>query len=176
MKKWYIRQTGKRIVAITFMLIFAVAVVWLVIEGSRPEVLPLGSKLPEIEYSGFSGVQKLKADNIHKTVVMFFSEDCSHCKYELNVLNNNLQKLKRVNIYLITIEKDVLKNGFIDNYQNLKKADNVTFGIVKKEEYKSKLGILSHPVLYFFNEKAKLTSKIKGETKIERILQEINKQ
>jgi len=161
----------KKIIAISLIVLLATAVVWMVIEGSSPEVLPLGSKLPEIEYSGFSGVQKLKADNVHKTVVMFFSEECSHCIYELNLLNNNLQKLKRVNVYLITIEKDVLKNGFIDNYQNLKKADNVTFGIVKKEEYKSKLGIMSHPVLYFFNEKGKLTSKIKGETKIEKIIE-----
>jgi len=95
----------KKVFAITFIALFVLAVVWLIIEGSRPEVLPVWSKLPSIEYAGFSGIQKLKADSTRKTVVIFFSEECPHCKYELKVLNENADKLKGANFILITLDK-----------------------------------------------------------------------
>lgn len=163
----------KKALAITFIALFIFAVVWLVIEGSRPEVLPIGSKLPEIEYTGFNGVQKLKANNLHKTVVIFFSEECPHCKYELNVLNENAGKIKGTNFYLITPDKDIFTNGFTEKYPALKKAENIKFGVVKKEDYADKFGTMVTPVFYFFNTKGKLTAKIKGETKIELILKKI---
>jgi len=163
----------KKIFAIAFIALFVSAVVWLIIEGSRPEVLPVGSKLPAIEYAGFNGVQKLKADSTHKTVVIFFSEECPHCKYELNLLNVNAEKFKGVNIFLITLDKGLLTDGFTDKYPVLKKADNIKFGVVKKEDYKNKFGTMVTPALYFFNAKGMLTVKIKGETKMEMILNKI---
>ncbi len=163
----------KKVFAITFIVLFVTAVVWLVIEGSKPEALPLGSKLPEIEYTGLNGVQKLYADNVHKTVVIFFSEQCSHCKYELNVLNENAEKIKGTNFYLITLDKDIITNGFTDKYPALKEAVNITFGTVKKEDYENNYGAMVTPALFFFNKEGVLTTKLKGETKIDRILEEI---
>jgi len=67
----------------------------------------------------------------------------------------------------------LLTDGFTDKYPALKKADSIKFGVVKKEDYKNNFGTMVTPALYFFNTKGMLTVKIKGEAKIERILQEI---
>jgi len=163
----------KKIIAIVFISLFITAVVYMIIEGSRPEILPIGSKLPKIEFNMVNGSRIIKADTLHKTVVIFFSEKCPHCKYELNILNENVEKIMAADFYLITIDKDIFTDGFTDKYPALQKADNIKFGIVKKEAYVKKFGILVTPTLYFFNTKGKLTAKIKGETKFERILKEL---
>lgn len=165
----------KRIIAITFTVLFIATVVWLIIEGSRPEALPIGSKIPEIKYVGFNEVAVIKSDSLHKTVVMFFSEKCPHCEYELSVLNKNVGKIKEANFYLITLDKDILTNGFTDKYPELKEAGNIKFGVVNKEDYRNKYGAMVTPSFYFFDENGTLFTKLKGETKIGRILNEINK-
>jgi len=165
----------KKVFAITFIVLFVTAVVWLVIEGSKPEALPLGSKLPEIEFESFDGIRIIKSDTLHKTVVMFFSKKCPHCKYELNVLNENAGKIKGTNFYLITLDKDIFTNGFTDRYLKLRVSENIKFGVVKKDEYKNKYGTIVTPAFFFFDKNGMLFSKLKGETKLERILDEINK-
>jgi len=163
----------KKVFAITFIVLFAATVVWLIVEGSKPELLPLGSKLPEIHFEGFDGIRIIKSDALHKTVVMFFSEECPHCKYELNVLNENADKIKGTNFYLITLDKDIFTNGFTDKYKSLKEAVNIKFGTVKEEDYKNNYGTMVTPAFFFFNKKGTLTAKLKGETKFERIFEEI---
>ena len=161
----------KRITAIVFILLLIGSVVWMITEGTKPEVLPLGSKLPRINISTQNGIKTITETN-EKLLIIFFSKDCPHCKYELSVLDENIEKLKEIKIYLITYDKNFLNSEDINVYQNLLESKNVTFGIVDKEEYKTKFGIIVTPSLYFFIN-GKLTAKLKGETKFERILSEL---
>ena len=165
----------KRVTATVFLLLLTGSVIWMIIEGTKPEILPVGSNLPDIGFLTQDGKTTIEKTN-KKILIVFFSKECPHCKYELNVLNDNVEKLKDTKIYLFTIDKDFFRDEKIRSYSNLTTNKNVTFGIVNKEEYKAKLGGMVTPTLYFFNEKGILTAKLKGETKLERILQELNKQ
>ena len=72
------------------------------------------------------------------------------------------------------MDKDILTNGFTDEYPALKEAGNIKFGVVKKEDYKNNYGTMVTPAFFFFDKNGMLFSKLRGETKIERILKEIN--
>lgn len=166
----------KKIIAISFIAVFIFAVVWLIIEGSRQEILPIGSRLPKIDYTTLNGNETLTTNNKNKTLIIFFSKECPHCKYELNILNENIYKLIGSRIYLFTSEKGYLQSEDIKMNASLLSSDNVTYGIVNEKEYYSSFGSLATPSLFFFNTEGNLTAKLKGETKFERILKETNKQ
>lgn len=163
----------KKVLAISFIIIFAFAVVLLIVAGNRPAILPLGSDLPNIEYSDSATVKTVTADSLKNILIIFFKKECPHCEYELELLNNNTDKIKNVKLYLLTTEKDIFTSGFTNKFSALKKLPYTTFGIVNKEEYKNKFGVMVTPALYFFNKAGKLTAKLKGETKLERILKEL---
>jgi len=163
----------KRITAIVFILLLVGSVVWMITEGTKPEVLPLGSRLPKISITTKRGIKTITETN-EKLLIVFFSKDCPHCKYELSVLDENIEKLNNIKIYLFITDKEFLNSNDIRAYKNLLANKNVTFGVVNKEEYKQKFGSMVTPTLYFFNEERILTAKLKGETKFERILKEWN--
>ncbi len=168
-----LNKMKKKITTILSFLLLASSIVWLIVEGTKLETLPIGSKLPGINYKTINVNATIKPDNERKILIMFFSKDCPHCKFELNVLDKNVTKIIDTKLYLFTTDKNYLLSKDINEYEVLKENVNVTFGIVNKEEYSAKFGSTVTPTLYFFNKAGKLTAKIKGETKIERILKEL---
>ena len=165
----------KKIIAVSFMVIFIGVVIGIVIQGTKPEILPIGSKLPLITYISLNGYDTLKTDYQYKILVLFFSKECSHCKYELGILNEKLYKLDGTAIYLFTADDSYLKSEEIKTNEALLSNRNVKYGIVNKENFDATFGSLVTPSLYFFSKDGILTEKIKGETKIERIIKELKK-
>jgi len=162
----------KRILAIIFVILFITSILWLIIEGSKAEVLPIGSNLPAIDFLTQNG-RKSFTETDNKTLIIFFSKECPHCKYELEIIDRNIVRLKDIKIYLLTADINYLISDEIKNYNNLLNSNNVAFGIVNKDEFSVKFGSSALPSLYFFNTERKLTAKIKGETKFERICSEL---
>lgn len=165
----------KKIIGVSFMVLFIGVVIWIVIQGTKPELLPIGSKLPRITYISLDGYNTLKTNNQSKILVLFFSKECPHCKYELSILNENLDKLEGATIYLFTADDGYLKSEEIKTNEALLSNSKVVYGIVNKENFDSTFGSLLTPSLYFFNNDGILTGKIKGETKLERIIEELKK-
>jgi peroxiredoxin len=165
----------KNIIAISFMVLFIFTLVWLIVIGTKPEVLPVGSQCPQITYKTINGYDTLKTNSQNKMLVIYFSKDCPHCEYELSILNENLKKLEEVMVYLLTTNESYLKSEEIQANKNLLLSSKVFYGIVNEENFNQSFGSLITPSLYFFNKKGVLTEKIKGETKFERILEELEK-
>ncbi|MFA3782330.1 redoxin domain-containing protein [Melioribacteraceae bacterium 4301-Me] len=165
----------KELTAVLFIVIFITATIWVIVEGSKAEILPVGSKLPEIKLKTFYGLNTLKSNGYNKIIVIYFSKECSHCKYELDLLNKNINMLTNTEVYFITADKDYLDSEQIKEYKSLLQNKNVIFGVINKEEYNKNFGSNATPTLYFFNQKGILTSKIIGETKFERIIEELKK-
>jgi len=163
----------KKLTVILSFLLLVSSIAWLIVEGTKPETLPIGSKLPRINCLTFGGNKTIISDSLNKTLIIFFSKDCPHCKYELSVLDENIEKIDDTKIYLITTNKDYLQSEDIKVYNALLQNANVIFGIVDKDEYNTKYGSNVTPTLYFFNKAGNLSAKIKGETKWERILKEL---
>lgn len=164
-----------KIVAFVFISLFIISVVWIVTQGTKSEILPIGSKLPKITYKSLNGYDTLKTDNQSKILVLFFSKECPHCKYELSTLNKNLDMLEGTTIYLFTTEESYLSSEDIKLNEVLLLSSKAIYGIVKEEGFKESFGSLLKPSLYFFSKDGILTEEIKGETKIERIIEELKK-
>lgn len=165
----------KKIIAISFMVLFLFSIVWLIVIGTKPEVLPVGSQCPQITYKTINGYDTLKTINQSKMLIIYFSKDCPHCEYELSILNENLEKLEEVMVYLFTTNESYLNSEEIQANKNLLLSSKVIYGIVKEEDFKKLFGGLITPSLFFSNKEGILTAKIKGETKIERIIEELKK-
>ncbi len=163
----------KRIIAFTIILFFAGFTAWLVIEASAPEVLPEGSLMPGIKYTDKKGTGVLMPDSIKRTMVIYFSSGCTHCKYELGEINKNIGKFASINIYLFTTEKDFFKKTEVKRWDVLYKTNNVCFGIIDKNEYENKFGSMVTPSIFIFNAQGKLEKKIIGEMKIEILLKDL---
>ncbi|MHB1687137.1 MAG: peroxiredoxin family protein [Ignavibacteriaceae bacterium] len=163
----------KRIIAVAILLLLACFTGWLISEASGPEVLPEGSLMPKIKYTCKNGTDVLKHDSTKETMVIFFNSECSHCKYELGELNNNIEKFENVRIYFFTTEKDFFQKPVVDRWKNLYTAPNIYFGIVDKDSYEKKFGSMVTPSIFLFSTSSKLTKKIYGEMKIERLLEDL---
>ena len=166
----------KRYVAIFSLILFILVIIWLFIEGMKPEVLPIGSIMPEISYTDINETTILKRDNNTHTLIVFFSEKCQHCQFELNELNKNINKLENVRVYLFTSDKRYLESENIKKYTALLNSTSTTFGIINLKEYKNKFGGTATPIIYFFNDKCALFAKKIGAAKFENINNEINKE
>ncbi len=163
----------KRIIAAAILLLLACFTGWLIIEASGPEVLPEGSVIPIIKFTVKNSIEVLKPDSTKKTMVIFFNSKCSHCKYELSELNNNIEKFENVRIYFFTIEKDFFQKPIVERWKNLYTAPNVSFGIVNKSSYENKFGSMVTPSIFLFSTSSKLIKKIDGEMKIERLVEDL---
>lgn len=164
----------KRIIAIAILLLLAGFTGWLIIEASGPEVLPIGSPMPEIKYISAGGNCILTEDTTIETMVIYFSSECGHCKYELSQINNNIVKFKGIRIYLFTTGKDFFQKPVVKNWNKLYKTKNSCFGVVDKGDYENKFGSMVTPSIFIFDTSNKLIKKIHGEIKIEGLLKDLN--
>ena len=155
----------KRITAILVLLFFMSGVGWLFVEGLTPEVLPVGSKIPEIIYQDKFGDKLFTPVNGRKTLIVYFSPDCGHCDYQLKEIERNIKRLENVRIFLFTTYNSFLEYEGEDKYPDLWDLDDVAFGIVDHDEFKSKFGSTVTPTTYIADENGEVTGKFKGRSK-----------
>ena len=145
-----------------------------VLFGTQEEIMPPGSTLPEIKFVSLNDSGYIKPKD-KPLLIVYFKPDCPHCEYELGEMNKRFDELVDADIYCITAEKEFIRNHGNKEWNNLNNMQNVVFASVDENEYKNKLGINVTPVFYFFNSAGKLTDKIIGETKFDRLLESIKK-
>lgn len=111
----------------------------------------------------------------HKsTIFIYFNTECDHCQYEVRELKNNINKFSNTSILLISSEpisiiKEFYKNYSLENIQNIK---------ILKDQHDSFYKIFSTrmiPSVYVYNKDKKLIDIFKGETKMDAIINSINK-
>ena len=160
----------KKIFSTIFMLIFVFLIGWLFMQALKPEVLPVGSFMPEIKYFDATGTHILKADSIQNILVVLFSRNCEHCQYQLKQINTNLNKLANTQLFLLTTEQDFFKTDYLEQFKILTRAENVHWGIVNKKQFKENFGSMVLPSIFLFDKPGKLINKIRGEVRIEKII------
>lgn len=113
----------------------------------------------------------LTRDNLtkhRKTMIMFFSPDCDHCKHQTKDMLANMDKLKDVEILMATYqpfeEMQAFYNDFhIENYPNIKMGRDTKYFFVPF--YKMN----SLPFLALYNNKGKLLTTFEGTTPVEKL-------
>jgi len=168
----------KRVFTIVFIAIICGLLSWLVLQSFKADVLPIGSTMPELRY--FDGnIQKIiKPDSLNSTLIMIFHRNCEHCQYQLSQFDTNLDKFGETIIFLLTPETNFFKGDSGDSIKQkwplLASSENIYWGVVNRSEFKEKFGRFVFPSVYLFDNSGKLCFKIKGETKLQSILDKLN--
>ena len=167
------RNVLKRILIIGYMSLIFVIVGWLFFQSRKPETLPIGSPMPKIGFITANSSDSLGSDRIHKTIVVLFSPDCDHCKFQLKRFDNDIKELANVRIFLLTTDEDFFSGNDIHSWPALESSSNVEWGIVKKGEIKQNFGRLALPSIFLFDENGVLFYKIKGEVMLRIVLNKL---
>jgi thioredoxin-related protein len=163
----------KRIFSTIFILIFVFLIGWLFMRALKPDVLPIGSSLPELEYNDSTEIKILKHANNLYTIIVIFNRSCEHCQYQLKQFNKNMDKFVDTQLFLFTTEQSFFTKEYIEQFDILAQAENVNWGIVNKKQFKKKFGSMVLPTIFLFNKPGKLINKIRGEVRIEKILEKL---
>ncbi len=160
----------KRIMSWLFFLVFVAAFVWLLYETFRPEVLPVGSEMPELEYLSRNGKVHLKTDNGRVTLVMIFHPDCEHCEELLKQISGHSNELASMSFIFLTTDQNFFVNDQIKAWPVLSQLNNVDWGTVERSHFIDLFGPFAYPISYIFSPSGKLSHKISGKVKMEKLL------
>jgi hypothetical protein len=133
-----------------------------------------GSAMPVITYNGNVGKKVIEKDSTQTTVIIWFHPDCEHCLYQLDIINKNFLSFHDAEFFFFTDDEIFPEARHLGRWPNLTSADNVRFGIIERFTFENYFGSVMMPSFYIFNKKGKLTKKIFGEIKIQKLLELIN--
>ena len=110
----------------------------------------------------------------HRTILMFFSPECEHCKHQTKDILEAIDKFKDIEIVMATYQpfnemKEFYKNFHIADYPNIKMGRDEKF--VLPPFYK----MTSLPFLALYDKKGNLITTFSGNQKVDTILNAFNK-
>ncbi len=131
----------------------------------RREVLPEFSFV-DIKNKAFTN-KHLQKETI---LIIYFSTDCGHCKYEAEEISKNKEKFANAEVLFISEESAELIKEFSLKYK-LDKEENILFLHDKDLKFDEYFGISGVPSLFIYSNTGKLKKHFKGEVKIETVLE-----
>ncbi len=116
---------------------------------------------------------KLTRDDLSKnkrTMIMYFSPDCDHCKHQTDSMLASINKFGDVQILMATYQpfeqmKSFYKDYKIAGYSNIKMGRDTQFF------FPPFFKILNLPFMALYNEKGKLITTFEGTTPINKLLE-----
>lgn len=124
---------------------------------------------------------KIKGDGIYSskslkknksTIIGLVSPECIHCLLSLEHLNNNFDKLKNVNIILVTeYSKEEFYNKISILAPKFYEADNVEILQDTDYEFAEKFKPLTIPTFYLYDKKSELITVKRGSVEVNQIFQ-----
>ena len=105
-----------------------------------------------------------------KTLIVYFSPECDHCRHQTDSILAKIDMLKNIQILMATYQpfeemKEFYKKYRLSRYQNISIGRDVNFFF--PPFYK----ITNLPYLILYNEKGKLVTTFEGITRIDTVLQ-----
>lgn len=156
----------RRLLATLFLAAFLSATLWLLVQATRPEVLPLGAEMPRLVYRDSTGVHRLAPPAHGNATVIFFHSDCEFCRLEFNALDHGLDQLPDTHFFLITLEDPLPLDTLRARWPRLAASTQVNWGSVDAEEYRQGFGILATPAIFVFDGYGALANKYRGLTQL----------
>lgn len=140
-------------------------------EHDYPTTMP-SFQFVKIKGDGIFDSKDLKKNK--PTIIGLVSPECIHCLLSLEHLNNNFDKLKNVNIVLVT---EYSKEEFYNKINPLapKFYQSEAVEIVQDSDYEfaEKFKPLTIPTFYLYNKKGELITVKRGSVEVNQIFQYI---
>ena len=131
--------------------------------------------MPAFQFVKIKGDGIFDSKDIKKnksTIIGLVSPECIHCLLSLEHLNNNFDKLKNVNIILVT---EYSKEEFYNKISTLapKFYESASVEILQDTDYEfaEKFKPLTIPTFYLYNKKGELITVKRGSVEINQIFQ-----
>lgn len=157
----------RRAVAGLFLLLILCTGGWLVAQVLRPEALATGGAMPSLTYQASGAAATLRPSATTPTAVLLFHSKCSHCHYQLDQLDRELEKLGDARLYLFTTEDSLPAGEMRTRWKRLAAAPNVVWGTVRAADFEREFGVLSTPVTFAFGPEGRLLERIIGEARVD---------
>jgi peroxiredoxin len=106
------------------------------------------------------------------TIFLYFNSECEHCQNEAYQIQENMGQFKNSQLIFISFEPPSQILLFAKKYK-LNHCDNVTFLFDKQVTFSTTFDVKSLPTIVIYNRNEELIEKIKGQTKVEKILKKL---
>ncbi|MCH7473627.1 MAG: hypothetical protein IIA27_03055 [Gemmatimonadetes bacterium] len=161
----------KKFVAFVFLAAVVLVGSWVVTAASRQEVLPLGSAAPSFAFATARGQATFHHSPRGRTLLILFHSQCTHCTYEFDTLDPQLDRLSGTELLLLTTEDSLNMAAIESRWPRLARSEQVTWGTVDRDVFAHHFGAVMTPALFLFDATGKLAGKWLGETKLELLLE-----
>lgn len=104
------------------------------------------------------------------TLFIYFNSECDFCNHEAEMVQQNIEQLKDIQVVFISYEPAEKIKQFASKF-NLLHHDNISFLSDSKITFASTFDVKSMPCLVLYDKDNNLIEKIKGQVKIETVLE-----
>ena len=133
--------------------------------------------MPDISYKNVSTGKPFSKDDLDAqkpTVLVWFNSECEYCQHEAWEIQQNSIAFKECQILFISEEKPEIIKSFSKEY-NLNQYGHFYFLFDSRNHFSTTFDVNSFPSLIIYNEKGQLLKKIKGQVKVSKILELLEK-
>ena len=103
------------------------------------------------------------------TLFIYFNSECDFCNHEAEMVQQNIEQLKDIQVVFISYEPVEKIKQFATKFKLLN-HDNISFLSDSKISFASTFDVKSMPCLVLYDKENNLIEKIKGQVKIETVL------
>lgn len=104
------------------------------------------------------------------TLFIYFNSECDFCNHEAEMVKENIEQLKEIEVVFISYEPIEKIRPFATKFKLLH-HDNIYFLSDSKITFASTFDVKSMPCLVLYDKGKNLIEKIKGQVKIETVLE-----
>jgi peroxiredoxin len=129
-------------------------------------------KMPAFSYLTL-GNKIFTNENLEKgkpTLFIYFNSECDFCNHEAEMVQQNLEQLKDIQVVFISYENLEKIKSFAAKFKLLH-HDNIHFLSDSKITFAATFDVKSMPCLVLYDKDNNLIEKIKGQVKIETVLE-----
>lgn len=165
----------RRVTAAAFAVLLLATAGWVVAQVLRaPAPIADGGALPALAYRSPGGDGVLAPAPGTPQMVMLFHSRCGHCHYQLGLLDRELDRLSGARLFLVTTEDSLPSREIRERWPRLADAPNVTWATVDAGAWKREFGVTSTPATFVFGRDGRLRRTIRGEAKIDFLLESLH--
>ena len=106
------------------------------------------------------------------TLFIYFNSECDFCNHEAEMVQQNIEQLKAIQVVFISYEPIEKIKQFASKFKLLN-HDNIYFLCDSKITFATTFDVKSMPCLVLYDKENNLIEKIKGQVKIETVLNKL---
>ncbi|KIO76327.1 hypothetical protein TH53_15330 [Pedobacter lusitanus] len=134
--------------------------------------------VPEFQFYKADGKTFTKTQIIpaHKSLFVFFDATCSHCQKTMLELSKRYEEVKKLNIYLVSLDQHITMNDFMSKYgKNLIGKKNVLLLEDRDHVFIPLFKPTKYPSLFLYSPKNTLVFNTSGDKELPKLFEAISK-